>query len=653
MPRTDRWPKRIGAVFLPVADTVDLAEDVARRAEPTLRQGCYTVRLRWAAAHANAPGQVGTLRVEPVLPRVRFSGDLYREQLPAEVLAGPHGGMGPRPHSGEAADAGGGIPIYPRSHYRSYLRGVGVDVSSAAPGDANDKVVLKFKEFVYTHQPGDFRGRFRQKSARTVRFVLAPTGSPGHYRGTAHASTGAHGTVSIRWISPHYRRADLQLHTLEGAVAPPAEVEGVSFATIFADAGWELSATDGGTFPLPAALAQVDVNSCWAHSDMRTLLTLVPGFDLSELDSVWRVHLVAIPAKLGCSRGWMPEFIYVGDSEFARVGALTYSHDGYPSARASTGPHDEPGSSQYDLAADRLQYQVPRAYLRSAAHELGHAFNQIHQEKESPTFEPDNSIMTTTPGVAAALGEAGTFPDQINLAFNDRVKTHLRHMPDPAVRPGAMSTMLTVDAIAHIPQAADVHWPEQLELTVQLSTDRVTLGEPATLSWTLTNHGPTAVAAPTELAAESLAARVSVTDPTGRITFMRPAEVRSYPPVPMAPLEPGASVRGSTTLFWGQDGFAFRLPGRHLVEVIALWRLAGVPIAVSGDREVWVTYPTSNEDNEVAALLLDPDVGKAVAFGDLAQLERASHRIGQAQQLAPNHPASQAFRRLGLSEQPA
>ena len=50
-------------------------------------------------------------------------------------------------------------------------------------------------------------------------------------------------------------------------------------------------------------------------------------------------------------------------------GAATYSHDGYPASE----------SGHYDTAADQPQRNVPRAFLRSATHEVGHAFNQIHQ----------------------------------------------------------------------------------------------------------------------------------------------------------------------------------------------------------------------------------------------------------------------------------
>ena len=62
------------------------------------------------------------------------------------------------------------------------------------------------------------------------------------------------------------------------------------------------------------------------------------------------------------------------------------------------------GGSHYDGAANQQQRNVPRAFLRSATHEVGHAFNQIHQGFEGGN---DNSIMTPTPGVATVLGIAG------------------------------------------------------------------------------------------------------------------------------------------------------------------------------------------------------------------------------------------------------
>jgi hypothetical protein len=473
------------------------------------------------------------------------------------------------------------------------------------------------------------------------------TSTPDRYQGTVYTGTTKLGGVSLRWITPIYRRANLRVNTLQGAAAPPVNVGGANFATILADAGWRVTVTDGGTIPLPAALTGVDINACWSSANLHTLMASVPGYNPANLDSSWRVHLVAVPAQLvappnQCGRGVMFDSSLGADpNAVSREGTATFSHDGYPGAEVPDGM----GGSHYDAAANQQQRNVPRAYLRSATHEVGHAFNQIHQNFEGGI---DNSIMSPTPSVATVLGTAGTFPDQINLAFNDRVKKHLRHLPDPAVRPGAMDFFGSAIAA---PEPADVAWLDMLDLSVT-SSDRVALGEPITLAWTLTNRGQAAVLAPAELNVESLVARVAVTDPTGRITFMRPAEIHSCPRISMEPLEPGASVSGSTIVFWGRDGFAFETPGRHVVEVIVLWELAGVPVAVSGELDIFVSYPTSNEENEAAALLLDTDVGKAVAVGNVEAFPRAAERIRQAEEITRTHPAIEAFRGLGLGQQP-
>jgi hypothetical protein len=680
MPRTERFLERIGAVFLPEADAVEVVEDFtpAPQAAPpgpglpspgagpglpgevvgpvgpvlaskscstSLRQGCYKLSLR-----PQGPTRYrGTLRIEQTASGLRFSGDLYRYQEIDDIFTDPLQALRElRASDEDDDDEDGEIPIYRRPDYHSYLRGTGAQLVSIVPKGSRCTFTLEFEEFVYNHPATGFSGSFNPTATRSVRFELVHTSTSDRYRGTAYTGTTKLGRVSLRWIAPFYRRADLRVNTLQGAAAPPANVGGATFATILTDAGWRVSVTDGGTINLPAALAGVNINDCWSSGNLHTLMASVPGYNPANLDSVWRVHLVAVPAQLvafpnNCGRGVMFDSSIGADpNALPREGAATFSHDGYPSAEVPDGM----GGSHYDAVANQQQRNVPRAYLRSATHEVGHAFNQIHQQFEGGI---DNSIMSPTPSVATVLGTAGTFPDQINLAFNDRVKKHLRHFPDPAVRPGAMDFFGSAIAA---PEPADVAWLDMLDLSVTPSSDRVALGEPITLAWTLTNRGQAAVPAPAELDVESLVARVAVTDPTGRITFMRPAEIHSCPRISIEPLEPGATVSGSTTVFWGRDGFAFETPGRHVVEVIVLWELAGVPVAVSGERDVFVTYPTSNEENEVAAVLLDPDVGKAVAVGNVEAFPRAAERISQAEAIARTHPANEALRGLGLGQQP-
>jgi hypothetical protein len=632
MPRTARLPERIGAVFLPEADTVEVAEDSIPRLarSPTFKQGCYALSVRPADVRRYSGSYSGTLRVEHVSAGVRFSGDLYHNQPIEDLVA-------------ELPDTGEGISIYPRTRYHSYLCGIGVQLSATIPTDAEESLTLEFEEFVYNHPATGFNGTFDQAPTRRILFALAPTASPDHYSGTVHEGTTELGSVSIRWVSPNYRRAHLQVSTLEGAVAPPADVDGTTIATIFTDAGWELSVTQGD-LRLPAVLSGVNIHKCWTSFDLTPLMASIPGHNPADLDVEWRLHLLVVPGDSCRHFGRMFDMAFTAPAGVPREGAVTYSHARYLS-QASAGLA---GSPDYDEAADQPQHEVPRAYLRSAVHELGHALNQLHQiGHKGPA---DNSIMTPTTTAAELLGAAGTFPDELNLVFNDRVKSHLRHLPDPAVRPGAMEFFGSTIAA---PEAAEVTWLEMLELSVEPSSDRVALGAPVTLSWTLTNQGQTAVPAPAELEVESLVARVSITGPTGEIVFLRPVELHSCPQISIVPLKPGASVRGSTSLFWGRDGFAFEMPGRHVIEVIALWDLAGIPVAVSGERDVFVEYPTSKEENEVAALLLDPDVGTAVAFGDVTPFKRAAERIRQADQIAPSHPANEALRRAGLSQPPS
>ncbi len=412
------------------------------------------------------------------------------------------------------------------------------------------------------------------------------------------------------------------------------------FNTVFTTAGWHLTVYSAGEVPLPASLVGVqDPNQCWTFPNMATLMESLPGYDPSQLDSVWRAHLMAIPATLGCSRGWMFDSGTGNPNDIGREGAVTQSHDGYPAA----------DSSNFGVAEDGLQRDFPRAFLRSASHEVGHTFNQIHQNFEGGS---DNSIMTVTPAVADVLAADGlVFPDDIKLGFNQTVRRHLVHLPDPAVRPGAMEFF---GSAINAPQADQVDWLPELRLAIQADKESLALGEPLMLGWTITNVSAMSMAVPRSVDIASLTARVSVTDPDGVVTFLRPAEQTACVQNPLRELAPKDSVSGETVVFWGRDGFTFRKPGRHIVEVMVLWQVSGLDVGVDGETALWVSYPVSDEDNRVAALLLDPEVGRAVALGQVPRgKEDPARRIAEALRAHSAHPAVAKLRILGLSRTPA
>jgi hypothetical protein len=317
----------------------------------------------------------------------------------------------------------------------------------------------------------------------------------------------------------------------------------------------------------------------------------------------------------------------------AREGAVTHSHDGYPAA----------DSSNFGAAEGQMQKDVPRAYLRSASHEVGHTFNQIHQVFEAGS---DNSIMTVTPSVADVLAAGGgSFPDDIELAFNETVRRHLKHLPDPAVRPGAMAFF---GSAVTAPQADQVSELDQLAMVLEPHSWSVRMGEPVSMRWTLTNQAENAVPVPSEMDPESLVLRINITDPDGNITFLRPAHVASCRRISLISLAPNQSVSGETTVFWGREGFAFTRPGRHTVEVIALWEINGIPVMAAGQCPIWVAFPVSAKDNDIAALLMDEHVGMAVATGRRRANPEGERRIAEAAKLQKTHPACRQLAELGL-----
>lgn len=616
----------------------------------TLLEGCYTLSFTPTGASVFATRYRGTLRVERVGTGYRISGDLYRFRLLdlfqlryAGWAASRYAwGRDGAPDSDLAADAPS-IPIYKRNDYHSYLEGIGVSSGYFAPIGGRFAYItqygerctfsLSFDQYEYNHPTSGFAGTFDTTPVRSVRYVFRKTDTTGLYSGDAFEGSTRIGGVSIRFVSHHFRKATLQIHTLEGAVAPSA-VGTTYIDSIFEEAGWDLRVNDGGTVSMPSTISGQTKTNCWSTANLHRLMSSVPGYDPADLDTVWRSHLVVVQAKLGCGRGVI--FDASGDlNDIGREGSATFSDDGYPQS----------DSPNFGTAQDKKQRSQPRAFLRSATHEVGHAFNQIHTPLELPSS--DNSIMTTTGSVANVLAAGNeAFPDDIDLSFNDTVVRHLRHLPDPAVRPGAMDFF---GSAVNSPEPADIEFLDGLEISVELDSERVRLGEPVGLKWKIANTSTHPIPVPTSLDHRALVSRISVTDPDGRVTFLRPVDQLTCSQISIADLDVGKSIGGEAVLFYGRDGFTMEKPGKHRVEVIVLWELGGEPVAASGVSELFVSYPISDNDNQVAALLLDPDVGRAVALGDATRFPAAAARIAKAGTIAKTHPACKVLKDMGLT----
>lgn len=599
------------------------------------RDGCYALTVRPAGA---ARPWVGTLRVDRGGPasgsdKLIVSGDLYRSPVPVIGNDSPASFISEGSNVSSAAVAASSpagigipfrprIPIYPRNMYHSYLSGSRLSVPAFTVGHLTCKVTIEAEQFDYTHPGSGFhKGSFPAAASRTLRFVLDKLppgpiifGGP-RFAGRYFEGGVDKGSVHLTWVSSFLRRAVLEIDTLTGAVAPaPVPATGGSgteyFDTVFAGAKWDLTVLqDQAGVAVPAG---VNPNQCWTSGNLHNLMTAVRK-PATNLDAEWRTHLVVVPAAMGCSRGVMYDQIGV-----PREGSASFSNDGYPKSN----------SSNFGAAENQQQRNVPRAFLRSATHEVTHAFNQIHQEQETMA---DNSIMTTTPSVADVLGgpatgAPGVFPDQINLGFNPTVRNHLAHMPDPVVRPGGWPFGSWFGSLT---QAGDREWfnDDELALAVSVDTSNAAFGAPVGLTWTLTNTGATALTVPTDIGLEGLFGTLTVTDDRGNTREVRPFVINCET-VKLDTLEPGDNLTAGYRVFWSTEGFALDRPGRHTLTIAVCWSANGVPVGVSNSADVWVDHPTSDRENADAALVMHPEVGKWVALGgDAYHLTDATERL--------------------------
>lgn len=582
-----------------------------------------------------------------------ISGDLYRfpfglwylskAKLAVRTLAS-FSPTGIQIESDQASDISatslGEIPIFARNRYYSYLKVTGVETGPVlSPATSPCWLRLTMEEFRYTQPPaGEYSGSFPTDSSgeatpsRTITVVLNPSTPPApfsgpYFEGKLYERGVDQGTFTMAWVSPYFRKATLEIDTVTGASAPQSvEIDGTthSFESIFNQAGWDLNVLYDDTALEDNLTGGTGV---WSRANLHALMETVRK-DTTNLDKEWRAHLLCVPDVSG-AWGIMYDSGTL-DEPPHREGAATGSDERLPDTES------------YGSARNNLFKDAPGGvYLRSATHEVGHIFNLYHSSL-TVYGEPgvDATIMTGTANIAADAS-LGQFPGSIDFRFNSHDRHHLIHFPDPFVRPGAMDFGEGHKTTAPEVDQDRTYFPqEELQLRMAANSERVKMGEPLRLEWTLSNRSKEAIITPDDIGVEAQHALISVLDPSRHERWM-PAFVIQTNQVALRDLEPGASRTGSTWLFWSTRGFAFHSPGKHTIMLRIVWSHAGAALGVTASADVWVDYPTSDADNEVLSLLMHSEVGKFIALGGGARhLNEAVSRIEDAISRHPNHAAS-------------
>ena len=543
-----------------------------------LRQGCYMLRYT-PSGSVTWLHYDGTLRVERDRFNVTASGDLYLHR----TFTWP-----PRPIAEPSPTR---IPIFSRSRYRYYLR-----ITQILEAFTHrNSFTLGYQLFRFNQSTNTWTddGTFSARMSWTPAPASYPSGTDYLTGNVRNSSGGIVGTITMAWVSTYLRRAVIEVDRVQQSEFPEesgyedGNGEDIDWRNVFEKVGWNMSVVQSDD-----NVAEISGDS-WSDSELHQ--KMLQRRDAADLDSEWRYHLLCVRGLDSTSRGIMYD-AYGGDSNnIPREGAGIASHWMIP----DTSTWGKVRGMRFGAA------EAP--YYRTAVHELGHAMGLYHNSA-------DNGFMNTTGVIAASGTTANPFPDNVMWRFNPDDEKRLRHMPDPWVRPGAISFGQSYNTTPISPDDM-VTQVDGLELTVTSLLESVPIGAPVRVDIELTNMAGQTITVPESLSLKSGNVCGRVMDSGGVTRDFWPL-IRCMDEDKELQLAPNQTIHHSLTLLRGPQGALFPSPGTYEVAVDVHWEIHGHPVKVSGKSNLMVT-PAMDEAHAAAALkiLSTPDALLTLAIG--------------------------------------
>jgi hypothetical protein len=555
---------------MPASEPAPQLPPVAAAPAPVLRAGCHLLRLtRTPPAGSPSVRYDGTLRVELGDAGAVASGDLYVHG----PLGAPAGLAPPDP------DPAAGIPIFPRSRYRYYVRVTGADAGAG----------LGFELHRFDHATNEWTGEGAFSAG--LERAAAPPGFPSgedFLRGEVVDARGEPaGELTVGWVSPHLRRAVVEVDRVEGCEPPLANSAGLNWRAVFEQVGWDLTVVESDAdLPEPSGEG-------WSPAELHAAMLALR--ESADLDSEWRYRLLCVRRLDGKEeRGLMFDRDAADSNNVPREAAAIAAHWPVPD-------EDLWGlvrGMRFGLALD--------PYFRTAVHELGHAMGLTHNTA-------DNGFMCSTDVIAGNAVPPERFPENVLWSHERRDRRRLRHLPDVWVRPGGAPFGASTGVPPALSDDAVVR-PDGLRLETAPLLEAVPIGAPVRVSVALRNDAAAGVPAPAELSLKSGHLAGSVIDPSGRIRSFRSVLRRTERH--LAGLGHGETRTGSLTLLRGAGGPLFPMPGPHVVEVRVEWELDGAQLCVAAETSVMVLPAVDRAHAETALRIMNtPDAVLTLALG--------------------------------------
>lgn len=569
---------------------------LAPQAGACLPPGAYLIRL--ALGQSPAPQYVGVLRVHGDGGAVAASGDLYLDaSAPPAPAAGPMRAL----------------PVFPRRHYRHYLR-----VTAIEPQPPSLDVRIGFERYGYAVATRSW-SRDETLSGHLARRT-APAefaGDAPYFAGPVRSASGTAGQIAIGWVSSALRRAVVEVDRVAAAPFPRNNGDDrtpVTWRKLFAAAGWDLVVRDSDRD------VREPSGASWSDDELHAQMLRWREGPECRLDEEWLYHLLCVRRLDRDERGVMYDCEATDSNHVPREGAALAA--GYRFGDV--------------VAWGRVRGQSLGAagapYFRTAVHEIGHAMGLAHDTG-------DNGIMCPSDTIAGR--QVGDFPDNVGWGFSPEDRHRLRHLPDPVVRPGMLP-------FADFGGRAADGATEAKALRLRLSPllPAVPLGAPVRVNLELHNAGEEAHLAPARLDLGAGSVTGSATGPDGTTHFR--SLFRCLDRTEMRPLVGGGSLLHALTLLRGPQGSLFPKPGDYRIQAVVRWQVDGQWLKVTGETTVAVTAPAAaDQAHRVAAqeVLSAPDVLLTLALkSDIPSGVAAVRRAISCPALRPHFAVIEAKR---------
>jgi hypothetical protein len=413
-----------------------------------------------------------------------------------------------------------------------------------------------------------------------------------------------------------------------GSLPSGGAARNLSVVSAYAEAGIEMIPTTGTDV---INISEAGANAAWSNAELHA--SMVKHFSLWVDRPQWAVWQVV------CQLHEMGTGLY----------GIMFDQQG----------KQRQGCAVFHAGIGGTTADKQRLQLYTYVHELGHCFNLLHSWQKSYATPPGTNQPSAMswmnypwnfPGGAAAFWNA--FPFQ----FDDTELAHLRHAFYNNIIMGGNDFAVG----ASLEKTEDLATPIQDDSGLQFEISAVrsfALGEPVVIRLCLATTDTRGKLTHPHLHPNFGLVQVAIRKPSGQIVAYDPFIDHCIIPQQMR-LAGGEVLEDSAYIGFGRDGHYFDQPGRY--QVRAIYSAPDGSRVASNILPVWVSYPVTQTDEELAQLLLGDEQGAlfSVLGSDSEALKRGNdafdeilakypkHRLAAYPQLVKGINASRQFKTI-------